>query len=88
MEKVATVNPQVAFDMSVYCDEFNGNSNADTKAMCDVFEDIPAYLQKKVEGSYEYRAAVEKGENTPAEEPTESLADLASSNDDDDKLPF
>jgi len=31
---------------------------------------------------------LEKGENTPAEEPTESLADLASSNDDDDKLPF
>jgi len=92
MEKVATVNPQVAFDMSVYCDEFNGNSNAETKAMCDVFDEIPAYLQKKVEESYEYRAAVEKGDAAPVateevEETTESLADLASNND-DDKIPF
>lgn len=90
-EQVATVNPQVAFDMSVYCDEFNGNSNANSKAMCDVFEDIPAYLQKKVEESYEYRAAVEKGaraSTVEVEAPAESLADLASSSDDDDKLPF
>jgi len=90
-EQVATVNPQVAFDMSVYCDEFNGNSNANSKAMCDVFDDVPAYLQKKVEESYEYRAAVEKGaraSTVEVEAPAESLADLASSSDDDDKLPF
>lgn len=90
-EQVATVNPQVAFDMSVYCDEFNGNSNANSKAMCDVFDEVPAYLQKKVEESYEYRAAVEKGaraSTVEVEAPAESLADLASSSDDDDKLPF
>ena len=53
-EQVATVNPQVAFDMSVYCDEFNGNSNANSKAMCDVFDEVPAYLQKKVDGGKFY----------------------------------
>ena len=37
VQKVASVNPQVTFDLSVYCDEFNGNSNDATKAMCDNF---------------------------------------------------
>jgi len=88
-EQVATVNPQVAFDMSVYCDEFNGNSNANSKAMCDVFEELLPFIKETVEKSYEYRAAVEKGDRTPAtEEPSESLADLATDTEDKEDLPF
>ena len=89
VEKVATINPQVAFDMSIYCDEFNGNSSSDTKAMCDVFEELLPFIKETVEKSYEYRAAVEKGDRTPAtEEPSESLADLATDTEDKEDLPF
>ena len=89
VQKITTINPQVAFDMSIYCDEFNGNSSSDTKAMCDVFEDLLPFIKETVENSYEYRAAVEKGDRTPAtEEPSESLADLATDTEDKEDLPF
>ena len=89
VEKVATINPQVAFDMSIYCDEFNGNSSSDTKAMCDVFEEFTPWMQADIEESYEYRAAVEKGDRMPAaEEPSESLADLATDTGTEEDIPF
>ena len=83
VKKVATINPQVAFDMSVYCDEFNGNSSAETKAMCDVFHNLTPFVQETIEKSYEYRAVADK-DGTPAsteeeivvEEESNGLADF------------
>ena len=46
-------------------------------------------MQADIEDSYEYRAAVEKGDRTPVtEEPSESLADLATDTEDKEDLPF
>ena len=103
-QKIATHNEQTIFDLDVYCDEFNGNSSPTTKAMCDIFTDLPEWQQKDIEGSYEYIAAVKKGESAgfkPAvSNESPNLADLAteaeqnnSPNFDDDaitedKIPF
>ena len=65
-----------------------------TKAMCDVFDGFPEWLQKDIEDSFEHKAALDEGNasgvtQTEAvlEDSNESLADLAS-DDDEDKLPF
>jgi|TARA_R110000772_G_scaffold23579_2_gene63034 hypothetical protein len=89
IEKIATQNEQMLFDLDVYCNEFNGNSNPDTKAMCDVFASLTPWMQADIEESYEYRAAVEKGDRIPAaEEPSESLADLATDTGTEEDIPF
>ena len=94
VQKVATKNEQVLFDLDVYNDEFRGKSSDETKAMCDVFADFPEWLQKDIEDSFEHKAAVDEGNasgvtQTEAvlEDSGESLADLAS-DDDEDELPF
>jgi len=94
VQKVATVNPQVTFDLSVYCDEFNGNSNDATKAMCDIFDALPDFVQKDIENSFEYLAAVEDGASDEPQKASEpGLADLAkpdedASDDISDRIPF
>ena len=94
VQKVATKNEQIIFDLDVYNDEFRGKSSDETKAMCDVFADFPEWLQKDIEDSFEHKAAVDEGNasgvtQTEAvlEDSGESLADLAS-DDDEDELPF
>ena len=91
-EKTATVNEQQIFDLDVYCQEFKGNSTAETKAMCDVFEALPEWQRGIIEESFELQAAKEKGEATEVKEETsqKGLADLA--NDDkgesEEDIPF
>tara|TARA_R110002033_G_scaffold21727_3_gene53520 strand:+ start:215 stop:895 length:681 start_codon:yes stop_codon:yes gene_type:complete len=94
VQKVATKNEQILFDLDVYNDEFRGKSSDVTKAMCDVFDGFPEWLQKDIEDSFEHKAALDEGNasgvtQTEAvlEDSNESLADLAS-DDDEDKLPF
>ena len=52
MQKVPTVNPISVFDMEVYCDEFNGNTSDKTKAMVDVFDQLPTHLQMEIEKKF------------------------------------
>jgi hypothetical protein len=81
VKKVETENPQQAFDLSVYCDEFNGKSSEQTKAMCDVFEALPQWQQEDIQKSYEYLAANEG--NDQVETPSSnngSLSELAEEN--------
>ena len=94
VQKVATKNEQILFDLDVYNDDFRGKSSDVTKAMCDVFDGFPEWLQKDIEDSFEHKAALDEGNasgvtQTEAvlEDSNESLADLAS-DDDEDKLPF
>jgi hypothetical protein len=90
VQNTPTINELQLFDLSVYCDEFNGNTSDKTKAMCDVFEGLPSFVQVDIENSFEYKAAVEDGLNA---EPTTSepgLADLAKPDDDEpeNNIPF
>jgi len=99
VEKIATINPQLIFDLDVYCNEFNGKTNDSTKAMCDVYEELPVWQQGDIESSFELIAA--KNTGTSQEERAvkedvqeqEGLSDLASNDADDDanieaKIPF
>jgi hypothetical protein len=49
-KKVATVNDQVMFDLEDYCKEFSGESCDESKAACDIFADLPAFLCEMIEG--------------------------------------
>ena len=79
--------------MDIYCDEFNGNSGEQSKAMCDIFDSLPIWQQEDIEKSFELIAAKEQGGVEPT--PKESLADLATdaevedtSTFEDDEIPF
>tara|TARA_R100000234_G_scaffold119397_1_gene102208 strand:- start:1160 stop:1888 length:729 start_codon:yes stop_codon:yes gene_type:complete len=91
VQKVATVNPQVIFDLDDYCDEFNGNMGEKSKAMVDVFDQLPVFIQNEIVKSFEYQAAVEEGEKTETSTPEPGLADLAKPDEDkdiEDQIPF
>tara|TARA_S200002703_G_scaffold74073_5_gene63973 strand:- start:3418 stop:4149 length:732 start_codon:yes stop_codon:yes gene_type:complete len=61
-KKMATANPLTAFDLDVYCAEFSGDSTPETKAMCDIYEDLPNFMKEMIDNSFEMRAAMAKGE--------------------------
>ena len=66
-KKVATVNDQVMFDLEDYCKEFSGDSCDESKAACDIFADLPAFLCEMIDGSFEIAAAYSKGRKAEAE---------------------
>ena len=90
-KKTATVNDQVAFDIDIYCAEFSGNSSPESKAHCDMFEELPRFICTRIETSLEMQAALRKGDKAaPAglaamakkEEPELPEEDF------DDEIPF
>ena len=83
-----TKNDKQKFDLSVYCDEFNGNSSPETKAMCDVFESLPTWHQEEIQKSFEYEAAVEQGADKPVAQSNGGLADLAKDDEKHPDIPF
>tara|TARA_R100000664_G_C2748326_1_gene135783 strand:- start:1234 stop:1956 length:723 start_codon:yes stop_codon:yes gene_type:complete len=87
VQKVATVNPQTTFDIEDYCDEFNGNMGEKSKAMVDIYDQLPTYLQMEIEKSFEYQAAVEDGEKVETKPAEPGLADLAKPDEDKDDEP-
>jgi len=96
-KKTATVNDQVAFDIDVYCAEFAGNSSPESKAHCDMFEDLPRFICTRIETSLEMQAAIRKGDKADkAEKPATGLAGMAEKKEEpelpeedfDDDIPF
>ena len=71
-KKVPTVNECVMFDLEEYCKEWTGPTEQ-SKAMCDVFEGLPRFMQFKIAGDegsasppcWEVEAAKKKGLNKP-----------------------
>ena len=83
------MNDLVVFDLEEYCKEFSGESNAESKKMCDLFEDLPRFLQYAIAGCdepgkeqippcFEVQAAREKGGSSPV------VQQPAATDDDDD----
>ena len=87
MKKVDTINDIVQFDIDVYCQEWTGESNAESKAMCDIVEDMPPWMKEMIDDSFEVKAAQAKA---PAAKPAESggLADLAKDDGAEEDIPF
>ena len=76
-KKVATVNDQVMFDLEDYCKEFSGDSCDESKAACDIFADLPAFLCEMIDGSFEIAAAYSKGRKAEAGESKGGLAAMS-----------
>ena len=94
-QKVPTKNEQRAFDLEVYCNEFNGNSSPETKLMCDVFDELPAWQQKEIEESFEYLAANDNNaaptqtvSAAVASDNLETISEEGSQGLKDDEIPF
>ena len=80
-KKTDTINDSLVFDLEVYCNEFNGNSSDETKAMCDVFDQLMEWQQNLIEESYEFQAA-NSSKPVQKEEVSDDPSDF------DDEIPF
>ena len=83
------------FDLEDYCKEFSGESCDESKAACDIFADLPAFLCEMIEGSYELAAAYSKGRKAESSESKGGLAAMSSAKKtvtvedfEDDDIPF
>jgi len=77
-KKTETINAGIIFDLDVYCEEFTGDSTEKTKAMCDIFDNLPEWQQTLLEESFELKGAKESGTSFETSKPASSgLADLA-----------
>jgi hypothetical protein len=87
MKKVATKNDIVQFDIDVYCQEWTGQSSAESKDMCDIVEDMPPWMKEMIDDSFEVKAAQAKA---PAQKPADTggLADLATDETGEEDIPF
>jgi len=89
MKKVATKNDIASFDIDVYCQEWSGESNADSKGMCDIVEDMPPWMKEMIDDSFEVKSAQAKTPKKNAD--SGGLADLASDDNSDlteEDIPF
>jgi hypothetical protein len=85
----------VIFDLDVYLDDFRGKQSPESKAMCDIFFDLPTWIKKEIESSYEYDAVNSEDDSAPgsmADEVsnlTEQAAkEMNDSSFDEDNIPF
>jgi hypothetical protein len=89
MKKTDTINEIQSFDIDVYVKEFAGESSAESKAMCDIWETMPPWMQEMIEDSFEVKAARAKGGAAQTPPATGGLADLAKDDDaEHDDIPF
>jgi hypothetical protein len=92
-KKTPTHNDCVVFDLEEYCKEFSGESSAQSKKMCDVFEELPRFMKSAIIGDedegkkacFEYLDAVEKGQGQIVEDKPKPKADEPFV---DDDIPF
>ena len=101
-KKVATVNEQQVFDLEDYCKEFSGESDEASKKACDIFEELPRFMQwqiggcdesgkEPVEPCFEVQAAMKKGGGAAApvaEEPAPAPEPAVAEEDFEDDIPF
>jgi hypothetical protein len=93
VKAVDTENDQVVFDIDIYCREFTGESDAASKEMCDVWDDMPDWMKEMIEESMEVKAARSKGSSKPQPAPAAEsggLADLAKDDEpeEEEDVPF
>ena len=49
-KRVETENKAVIFDLDEYCKEWTGESTAESKAMCDILDELPAFMKWQIAG--------------------------------------
>tara|TARA_R100000687_G_C6446519_1_gene163133 strand:+ start:1467 stop:2126 length:660 start_codon:yes stop_codon:yes gene_type:complete len=81
-----TINDPTIFDLDIYCNEFNGNSNEQSKAACEVFSTLPEWQQGLIHESFEYQAVADKAP-VNSEQPSAGLSSLVKDEEEVD-IPF
>jgi hypothetical protein len=75
-KRVETSNPTSVFDLEEYCKEFSGEASEISKAQCDIYEELPRFIQWRIGGCdeadkdfvrpcFEVAAAQKKGQPAP-----------------------
>ena len=73
LRQLPTVNEQVVFDLEDYLKEFSDESCAESKRACDIFDDLPRFIQHRIAGCdevgrelippcFEMQAALKRGQ--------------------------
>lgn len=100
LRQLPTVNEQKIFDLEEYCKEFSGESSAASKAMCDIFDELPAFLRYRIAGCdeigrepqppcFELQAAIKRGDaTTPVASKPKTIEEPAHDPFTDDDIPF
>lgn len=50
LRQLPTVNEQVVFDLEDYLKEFSGESCPESKRACDIFDELPRFIQYRIAG--------------------------------------
>ena len=50
LRQLPTVNEQVVFDLEDYLKEFSGESCPESKRACDIFDELPRFIQHRIAG--------------------------------------
>ena len=76
LRQLTTHNELQIFDLDVYCKEFSGEMCPESKAMVDIFDTLPRFIQNRINGSedvspaippcYEMQAALAKASKAEA----------------------
>ena len=93
LKSLPTKNEQCVFDLEDYCNEFAGKSDAASKRACDIFEQLPRFIQHRIAGCdevgrepvppcFEMQAAMKRGGSIEAP-PAKPIPDLP-----EDDIPF
>jgi len=75
-KRIETHNATSVFDLEEYCKEFSGDECESSKAACDVYEELPRFIQWRISGCdetdkdpvrpcFEVAAAMKKGKPAP-----------------------
>ncbi len=57
LKALPTHNEQQCFELEDYCKEFSGESCEASKRMCDIFDQLPRFLQNRIAGCDEFGQA-------------------------------
>lgn len=75
LRQLPTTNEQMVFDLEDYLKEFSGESCAESKRACDIFDTLPRFIQHRIAGCdevgrdlvppcFEMQAALKRGETS------------------------
>lgn len=84
LKNLPTTNEQVVFDLEEYCKEFSGQSDAASKRACDIFDDLPRFIQYRIAGCdevgkdiiapcFEVQSALKRAETSEKKRPAQSM---------------
>ena len=98
LRQLTTHNELQIFDLDVYCKEFSGEMCPESKAMVDIFDTLPRFIQTRINGStevspnvppcFEMQAALAKSDRAEAAPAVIEPQPIADNLLPDDDIPF